>query len=156
MNNKKVIERVANIYRLQSIGAGVYNLTGNLTVVPRFNLMVAFFGGSALFYDNVTNQSVNGAFSLELNVALGADNPGIGINAPALLELPVFYGSTRTGFTGIETFSFLSAEDPVRIDFTVNLETVTANQINCRFAVYLKYVCPEDYLAVDAFLIDPR
>lgn len=147
----KMIQRYAHGYRQGTAGAGVYVLTNtvaNINVL--FNVVINRISLSVRSYDAVTNQGIDCSAQLVLTNLGGAN-----VDNPALVHATDFFNPilmTKTGFwVRQDLYLNVSAGSVFTLTFSNSLYAVTANNITIADLFAIGYLCPEDYISIDAF-----
>jgi len=148
---KKIIRYVGG-YTLGSAVAGTYFEVSSIAITAQgFPVDILGFTTSALAYDAVTNQNINGVVRNQCSWDNKRDNPGFTIGTSLIRW------SQKFGVANFQEY-FLNVSPFEVLTFTVTgyFDTVTANAISIEYYLLLKYQCPEDYLSVDAFAAIPK
>lgn len=152
MRDVKMIQRYAYGGRNNQTVAGVFNTTGVVNFTAKFTVVINSIAYGCRSRDDVTNQGIDGMYIGYLSAAFAAaNNPGLIVSDPYLAGVTVRAGHYSQAKTHIN----VSPGDVVAFAFIIYLMTVTANAINNESLCTLGYLCPEDYLSVDAFAARP-
>lgn len=152
----KIIQRFINTQAATIPGAGVYSGSLAISATALFNLTINRLAVSYISKDNVTNQSIEGVVqavnAINATATIFRNNPGLLSTSQGMFILTAAMGRVAEKMIHIE----LAAGESIQSTITFNLNVVTANPIRCDAFLTIGYLCPEDYLSIEAFAVKPE
>ena len=148
----KFVERHYTAIRSITLGAGVYNAGGNTTVtVNSFPITLTNLALAAYAYDLTTGQAIGINVSAICATLADRDNPGI---TSIFTTFGAIAGSQVQ--STFKLWKSLSPSEAFTFSTQIYLQTVTANSIIASAFFHISYLCPEDYLSLEAFAASPE
>ena len=147
----KFIKRYAFIYRGFNLPAGVYTATVSIAiVVGSFPITITEVWVSGGIHDSITDQNIQGSFDYTIGFDSRRDNPGIVGN-----NLIVRVASNLGGPIYQKVHLSLGPGETLSGSFVAFSNTVTANVLAGTASIRVGYLCPEDYLSIEALAANP-
>ena len=143
----KLIQRYSFRFLAANIAAGVYSAPLAVVLLSGpFPIWVNSINISLQALDTVTDQNIEGSYAYDTGFGAARDNPGL-VGAGQLDRIVGSFGGNIVQ----PVYYSLGPSETITGSVEMYLSTVTANIIIARFSMRVGYLCPEDYLSLNAF-----